>query len=140
MFCLLAQCFDAVLLFDAQLVSILLLVGTCSLLLVEQLILVHAKVGGNARYFNVRMVQEELLGTELLVKDAGVERICKLQSVDTEVIGYVLRHVKVHRRAVLRLYIIIYDSIAVAHNQLYEHLFYLRCLLQRGRRVLYFEL
>ena len=94
------------------------------------------------------MVQEELLGTELLiasmvhrlVKDAGVERICKLQSVDTEVIGYVLRHVKVHRRAVLRLYIIIYDSIAVAHNQLYEHLFYLRCLLQRGRRVLYFEL
>ena len=94
------------------------------------------------------MVQEELLGTELLiasmvhrlVEDAGVERIGKLQSVDTKVIGYVLRHVKVHRRAVLRLYIIIYDGIAVAHNQLYEHLLHLRCLLQRRRRVLYFEL
>ena len=83
------------------------------------------------------MVKKELLGTEILVagvvhslvKDARVERICKLQSVYAEVVRYVLRHIQVNRRAVLRFYIIIYDSIAVAHNQLYEHLLHLRRLL-----------
>ena len=93
------------------------------------------------------MVKKELLGTEILVagvvhslvKDARVERIGKLQSVYAEVVRYVLRHIQVNRRAVLRLYIIIYDSVAVAHNQLHKHLLHLRRLLQRGRRVLNFE-
>ena len=136
-FGLLAQSLYAVLLFDAQFVGVLLLVGTCRLLFVEQLILVHAEVGSYARYLDVRMVKKELLGTEILVagvihslvKDARVERIGKLQSVHAEVVRYVLRHIQVNRRAVLRLYIIIYDSVAVAHNQLHKHLLNLRRLL-----------
>ena len=102
---LLAQVVDSVLLFGTQLVGILLLVVGGCLLLVEHAILVDTEVGGYARDVDVLVMDEELLGVEILVGTMGhslrqdfcEQRIGKTQSVDTKIVVDILRYVEIHR-------------------------------------------